>query len=308
MASTAFPLGTYVGNANGNDPVENAQFKFNLDRFSQIMGIRPTFMDTYTDNSAGDPSTWVGNAGWTAWSYAKTGSAYVGPGSGIVPVVGIPLSWSGESGSNVDAAFRDIASGKYDSAFKGIVDAWINDGYKSTQFRIGYEFNVGSIPWDVFHSTASTAGQDFVAAFQRIATIVHNEATSLGATAQVVWNPGGGTSGNTTQLYPGDQYVDVMSMDEVLIHVDLGFHRLVYWRHATGRRSNLGQQPGQPGAFLAIRQCQPAKSNTWSCFAGMVDAGCNRFCETAQQTAVALGNGCRKFQLQPSFVRTDRRP
>ena len=215
MASnTAFPLGTYVGGPNGNDPAENAQFESTLDRFSQIMGVRPTFMDTYTDNSAGNPSTWVGNAGWTAWSYVKTGPAYVGPGSGIVPVVGIPMSWSGESGSNVDAAFKDIASGKYNSAFKGIVDAWINDGYKTTQFRIGWEFNVGSIPWDVFHSTASTAGQDFVAAFQRIATVVHNEATSLGATAQVVWNPGGWTSGNTTQLYPGDQYVDVMSMDE----------------------------------------------------------------------------------------------
>src|SRR4051812_34466438 len=116
MASnTAFPVGTYVGGPNGNDPAENAQFKSNLDRFSQIMGARPTFMDAYTDNAAGNPSTWVANAGWAAWSYLKTGSAYVGPGSGIVPVVGIPLSWSGESGSNVDAAFRDIASGKYDS-------------------------------------------------------------------------------------------------------------------------------------------------------------------------------------------------
>ncbi len=213
-SSTAFPVGTYVGGPNGNDPVENAQFESTLDQFSQIMGVRPKYMDAYTDNSAGNPSTWVSNANWAAWSYAKTGPAYVGPGSGIVPVVGIPMSWSGESGSNVDAAFKDIASGKYDAAFKAIVDAWINTGYKTVQFRIGYEFNVGSIPWDVFNSTAPTAAQDFVAAFQRIANIVHSEATALGATAQVVWNPGGWTSGNTTQLYPGDQYVDVMSMDE----------------------------------------------------------------------------------------------
>jgi hypothetical protein len=213
-SSTAFPVGTYVGGPNGNDPVENAQFESTLDQFSEIMGVRPKYMDAYTDNSEGDPSTWVANAGWAAWSYARTGPAYVGPGSGIVPVVGIPMSWSGESGSNVDAAFKDIASGKYDAALKAIVDAWINDGYKTIQFRIGYEFNVGSIPWDVFNSNASTAGQDFVAAFQRIANIVHTEATALGATAQVVWNPGTSTSGNTTQLYPGDQYVDVISLDE----------------------------------------------------------------------------------------------
>jgi hypothetical protein len=212
--NTAFPVGIYIGGPDGNDPAANAQFESTFDQFSTIMGVRPKFMDAYTDNSQGDPSTWVSNAGWAAWSWARTGSAYVGPGSGIVPVVGIPMSWGSESGSNVDAAYQDIASGKYDAAFKGIVDSWIDEGYKTIQFRIGYEFNVGSIPWAVSNSSAPTASQDFVAAFQRIANIVHAEATALGATAQVVWNPGTWVSGNTTQLYPGDQYVDVMSLDE----------------------------------------------------------------------------------------------
>jgi hypothetical protein len=212
--NTAFPVGTYVGGPDGNDPPANAQFEATFDQFSTITGVRPKFMDAFTDNSQGNPSTWVSNAGWAAWSWAKTGSAYVGPGSGIVPVVGIPMSWPGESGSNVDAAYQDIASGKYDAAFKGIVDDWIDEGYKTIQFRIGYEFNIGSIPWAVFNSSAPTASQDFVAAFQRIANIVHTEAKALGATAQVVWNPGTWVSGNTTQLYPGDQYVDVMSLDE----------------------------------------------------------------------------------------------
>src|ERR1700733_1027724 len=212
--NTAFPVGIYIGGPDGNDPTANAEFESTFDQFATIMGVRPKFMDAFTDYFQGDPSTWVSNAGWAAWSWARTGSAYVGPGSGIVPVVGIPMGWAGESGSNVDAAFQDIASGKYDAAFKGIVDNWIDEGYKTIQFRVGYEFNVGSIPWAVANSSAPTASQDFVAAFQRIADIVHAEGAALGATAQVVWNPGTWISGNTTQLYPGDQYVDVMSLDE----------------------------------------------------------------------------------------------
>ena len=209
-----FPLVPMSGGPMATTPRPMPNLRSTFDQFSTILGVRPKFMDAFTDNSQGDPSTWVSNAGWAAWSWAKTGSAYVGPGSGIVPVVGIPMSWPGESGSSVDAAYQDIASGKYDAAFKGIVDDWIDEGYKTIQFRIGYEFNIGSIPWAVFNSSSPTAGQDFVAAFQRIANIVHSEAKALGATAQVVWNPGTWVSGNTTQLYPGDQYVDVMSLDE----------------------------------------------------------------------------------------------
>jgi hypothetical protein len=188
--NSAFPVGAYLGNANGNDPTENAQFEAAFNQFSQAMGARPGFFDTFTDNSEGNPSTWVSNASWDAWSNAMTGSSYVGPGSGIVPVIGIPMAWSGEEGTNVDAAFKDIASGKYDAAFTGIVKAWIAEGYKTMQFRIGYEFNVAGMPWDVLDSNVASAGADFVAAFQRIATLLHAAAAAAGVTVQVAWNPG----------------------------------------------------------------------------------------------------------------------
>ncbi len=109
---------------------------------------------------------------------------------------------------------RILASGNYDSAIKGIVDAWIDNGYKVIQFRVGYEFNISSISWNVLGSNVPSAGQDFVAAFRRMADTIHAEATARGATAQVVWNPGTWESGNTPQLYPGDQYVDLTSLDE----------------------------------------------------------------------------------------------
>lgn len=211
---TPFPLGVYLGGPNGNDPGANANFELTLDQFSQFMGIRPAFMDTYTDNSFGDPSTWAGSAGWNAWPWAQTGSNYVGPGFGVVPVVGVPMSWAGEDWNNVDAAYKDSASGNYDLAIKGIVDAWIDNGYKVIQFRVGYEFNISSISWNVLGSNVPSAGQDFVAAFRRMADTIHAEATARGATAQVVWNPGTWESGNTPQLYPGDQYVDLTSLDE----------------------------------------------------------------------------------------------
>ncbi|MBV9653917.1 MAG: hypothetical protein JOZ42_05075 [Acetobacteraceae bacterium] len=211
--TTPFPLGVYVGNPNGNDQAANAQFEAAFDQFSHDLGARPAFMDAYTDNAFGDPSTWAGNAGWSAWSWAQTGSNYVGPGSGVVPVVGVPMSWAGADGSNVDAAYRALASGAYDADIKAVADAWFDQGYTTVQFRLGYEFNIPSISWDVLDASAPSAAADFVAAFRRMASDIHAEAAARGVTAQIVWNPGSWTSGNTTQLYPGDQYVDITSLD-----------------------------------------------------------------------------------------------
>lgn len=214
MATTPFPLGVYVGSPNGNDPTAEAAFESQYAAFVQDMGgARPQFMDTFTDFSQ-DPSSWGASASWNAWSWAQTGAAYVGPASGTVPVVGVPLASDAGGWSNVDTFYQQIVSGQYDSDYTAIVDAWAQNGYKTAQFRIGYEFNGNFMPWAPGNSSSPTAQADFVAAFQHVADLIHAAGAADGITAQVVWNPSDINSGvDPTQYYPGDKYVDIIGTD-----------------------------------------------------------------------------------------------
>ncbi len=214
-SATKFPLGVYVGNPNGNDPAAEKAFEQQFDAFVRDMGgARPMFMDAFTDFGA-DPSQWAANAAWGAWSFAMSGSAYAGPGSGITPVVGVPLASNAGGWGNVDTFYKQIIAGQYDSAYRGIVDAWAAQGYKTVQFRFAYEMDGNFMPWAPGNSASPTANADFVAAFQHVADLVHAEGNTAGITAQVVWNPANinWTNYDVTRLYPGDKYVDIISTD-----------------------------------------------------------------------------------------------
>jgi len=215
MSDTLFPLGVYVGNPNGNDPAAEAAFESQYNAFVTDMGgARPQFMDTFVDYTL-DPSQWGANAAWSAWSWALTGNDYVGPGSGIVPVVGVPMASNAGGWGNVDTFYQQIIAGDYDADYKAIVDAWADEGYTTVQFRLGYEFDGNFMPWSPGNSSSPTADADFVAAFQHIANLIHQEGAADGITAQVVWNPAdiNWSSVDPTQLYPGNQYVDIISTD-----------------------------------------------------------------------------------------------
>lgn len=214
MATTPFPLGVYVGNPNGNDAGAETAFQNQYNAFVQDMGgARPQFMDTFTDFSQ-DPSTWGANASWDAWSWAQSGANYVGPTSGTVPVVGVPLASNAGGWSNVDTFYQQIIAGQYDADYTGIVNAWAQAGYKTVQFRVAYEFNGNFMPWAPGNSSSPTAQADFIAAFQHVANLIHAAGAANGITAQVVWNPSDiNWSVDPTQYYPGDKYVDIIGTD-----------------------------------------------------------------------------------------------
>lgn len=213
--SPAFALGTFVGNPNGSDANANASFEASFDAFVAAMGgARPQFMNAFTDFTQ-DPSQWDGNAGWTAWSWGLTGSSYVGSGAGVVPVIGVPLSSNAGGWSNVDTFFKAIIAGTYDSVYAGIVNAWAGQGYKTLQARIGYEFNGQFMPWAPDNSAQPTVTADFIAAWQRVASVLHAAGAADGVTVQTVWNPALLNYDRTspTALYPGDAAVDIVSAD-----------------------------------------------------------------------------------------------
>jgi hypothetical protein len=214
-ANTPFPLGIYVGNPNGNSVSANATFEANFQSFEATMGgAKPAYMDAFVDPTL-DPSQWAGSAGWSAWSWNKTGNAFVGPGSGVTPVVGVPLASTAGGWSKVDAFYKGIIAGTYDADYRGIVDGWAAQGYKTFQLRLGYEFNGNFMDWAPGNSSSPTANADFIAAWQHVANIVHAEGKTDGVTVQTVWNPDEVNWAPTApaKLYPGDQYVDIISTD-----------------------------------------------------------------------------------------------
>ncbi|MBV9655327.1 MAG: hypothetical protein JOZ42_12275 [Acetobacteraceae bacterium] len=214
---TAYGLGAYLdGQPNGNDSSSEAYFEQQYNAFTKLMGVRPQYYDFYTDNGQGGAAGLAGSASWTAWSAAKTGDNYVGPGSGTIPVVGVPLSDASGQWGTVDNYYKQIISGSLDADYKGIVDAWAQEGYKTAQFRPGYEFDGTFMGWSPYSDGSAQTEADFVTAFQHVANLIHSEGNADGITAQVVWNPAAmnWTQGDVTQLYPGDQYVDIISLDE----------------------------------------------------------------------------------------------
>src|ERR1700760_1245118 len=209
---TPFPLGYFGTNPDGSN---EAAFNTQYDSFVQAMGgASSTFFDTFVDFGQ-DPSQWGANAGWSAWSFAMTGNQELAPGSGATPVVGLPLASNAGGWSNVDTFYQGIISGQYDADYKAVVDAWAQQGYKSVDFRIAYEFNGNFMAWAPGNSASPSANADFVKAWQHVADLVHQEGQADAITAKTVWNPCNinWTGYDVASLYPGDQYVDVVATD-----------------------------------------------------------------------------------------------
>ena len=201
---TPFPLGAEVGGPNGSDATAEAGFESQFASFTQLMGTAPSFMNAYVDQSQ-PISSWAGNAGWTAWSWAQSPDA-----KSEIPVIGLPMAPIADA-ANPDADYKAFASGQYDSVLKGIVSAWSSQGFKTLYFRPGWEMNVPQSP--SYAGTDPTTQADWIAAFQHISTVLHSVP---GANVQVVWNPNvqsWNAVGNVLSLYPGSKYVDVIGAD-----------------------------------------------------------------------------------------------
>src|SRR6185437_13541853 len=206
-AAPRFPLGTYAGNPDGTTPANEAVFEAQFNSFVAGMGTRPTLMNAYADYTQ-DPSLWGQNAQWTAWSWSISPVV----GTGVVPVVGVPLgvNWSWNDGG---AFFRAIAGGTYDADYAAVIDGWSQYGYKSLYLRIGYEMNSTGVPW--YAGSDSALNAEWIAAFDHVAAVMRAEAALDGVTVSIVWNPvsQNWTAMDVSTLYPGNANVDVVAVD-----------------------------------------------------------------------------------------------
>jgi len=135
--------------------------------------------------------------------------------------------------------WTDITSGAHDATFRTIARQLVAHGRGDSAIRVGLEANGDWFPWA---ATASSAAQ-YQAAFRRVVTVMRAQAPRL--TFWFDTSAGFGLPGQSgrldalTVLYPGDAYVDGVSMD----HYD--FYQLsatspLRWSQALTPRSGAG--------------------------------------------------------------------
>lgn len=201
-------LGVYCSNPNGNDQQAMEYFEKSFDRFTAVMGVRPSYMNAFIDYSKGW-DTWVQNAEWTSWSWTKSNRS-----ANLIPVIGVPMlpsSYYNTEGAGLD----EVISGKHDDVFVGIVKAF-GQNFHTLHLRIGWEMNGNWYAWN-FNGKNSTGGSilpQWIAAWRHIATVMRG-ATPPGGKVYTTWNP---TIANWAPFdvssgYPGDDVVDVIALD-----------------------------------------------------------------------------------------------
>jgi beta-mannanase len=203
----AWKIGAYLANPNPTDAGAAATYAANYQGFSQAMGLAPMLIDVYVDYTQ-PVSSWVANASYQAWCNAQTPDA-----KALIPVIGFPMASLASGSASADAQFQAFAAGTYDSVITGVVQAWVAQGFKDLKFRVGWEMNIEG---NTYAGDSAQSQADWVAAFKHIYLVMHEAANAAGVSLQVAWNPNVTNYTNaeaTTNLYPGDGYVDIVAAD-----------------------------------------------------------------------------------------------
>ena len=184
-------LGVYADDSPGNFESVNAW-----------LGRPVDFTSIHTGQAS--ESDFINSVDYVLWSSRYTGTNAAGVADSRL--VSVPLIWSG-------ASLAAAASGAYNADYATVAQKILNDipagpapGQSVIYIRTGWEQNLaGEMPWN---STGQEA--NFIAAFQQFVSVFRSVDTT--GRFRFVWCPnvGGDPIMNS---YPGDAYVDVMSMD-----------------------------------------------------------------------------------------------
>ncbi len=190
-------LGAYVGTVG--DPNSVSQ----LASFTNAMGQAPTLLDGFMDQNQ---VTWTSFVSYVQYMISN---AQNDPSTANIPfALGMPMKTVADS--SADQAFKDIASGAHDAQITGVFQTFATR-YSTMVLRPGWEMNGTWQPWAVTQANL----QDFIAAFQHIADLAHS---FTGMSIKVDWNPNVANVGQfpveAAAMYPGDQYVDNIAIDQ----------------------------------------------------------------------------------------------
>jgi Glycosyl hydrolase family 26 len=142
-------------------------------------------------------------------------------GTSYQMIWGVPMVPCGgpstQCATDVDA-YNQVAQGGAGDTYKTLAQNLISAGFGSSYIRLGWEFNASWMGWSVCNQSGSgltSWAGDFVPAFRNIVTAMRSVS---GAKFKFIWNPIVSSSascpnGNLEKFYPGDKYVDVVSLD-----------------------------------------------------------------------------------------------
>lgn len=115
-------------------------------------------------------------------------------------VYGVPMLPAEEAGT-----FAAGAAGAYDEYFHQLAVRLVETGQADAILRIGLEFNVHGSRWAV------ASPEEYVSFWRRIVTVMRSVP---GQQFLMDWNPGNGSqAGDGPAYYPGDDVVDIVSVD-----------------------------------------------------------------------------------------------
>lgn len=199
--TTPFPFGAYP---NGPDFPTHAQQFADITR---LMGAPPLWQILYVHEQQ-PLSGWVSNAEWGSGVWSGSAS------KDTIPSVGFPLFSRAAGEPSRDDQMIAFANGQHDEIIRGCLRAYARCS-KRHVWRIGWEMNLNDTPW--FVGDRAESWQRWIAAFQRVATVLRDEARQQGVSIETMWNPGAISWSNAGRadltLWPGPEFVDVVGID-----------------------------------------------------------------------------------------------
>jgi hypothetical protein len=194
MVARSRPAGAWPGpnglsGVNGDPVLDTAS----VQSFCASRGRSCPVAHTYTDRDSYAAMT-TGSS-WTFEHFADFPGVLV-ISQGLVPEGG-------------EGAMAGCAAGEYDELWRGFGSLMTEKGRGDSIVRLGWEFNVETMPW------RGTDARTYISCFRKAATAIRatNPKVLIDWTINAHRTPAGLCAGVSTTCYPGDDYVDIIGID-----------------------------------------------------------------------------------------------
>jgi hypothetical protein len=161
--------------------------------FCTARGRACTVAQTYTDRTSYDSMT--GGTGWTFSSFADF--------DGVLVISQALVPDGGES------LLAGCATGRYDDHWRAFGTLMVAEGRGDSIVRLGWEMNEPTMAWRGLNT------DDYLACYRHAADAIRatNPAVVLDWTINAHTTPADLCGGVSTNCYPGDDYVDIIGID-----------------------------------------------------------------------------------------------
>lgn len=153
----------------------------------------------YRGHPAGIAGAFINDDSWNSIYWSKWAVQNYANFPGTI-TLGVPLTVVG-------TPLSQVASGKYDSDYISLANKLIAAGRTNIHLRLGWEFNEPSFPWNQYGAAA------YIAAFRHVSSLLKSLLPSIKIDWGADWGPVKPAMTDPKLWYPGDAYVDTVTLD-----------------------------------------------------------------------------------------------